>query len=215
MDATREYLVDLRIFRRTGDEQFGRFVKEREEEWGRKGPWSTTATGKLFWLMDPRPEDVFADDIATTLAKIPRFLGNTHGWIPYSVAQHCVIGSYHIAPNYALAFLLHDAVEAYTGDIITPVKRLFAEAYAAIEKPIQDAVDTRFGVIRNEEVQKAVKEMDLRMLATEAEWLVPGGILHENTSGVEQVMAKLDPLPWYVAREMFLQRLSELTSVPA
>lgn len=94
------------------------------------GPWKQTASGKAFRLIDPRIDDIDFDvDIAGPLSRLARFTGDIRGGA-YSVAQHCVMGADLLAretPNSvglarAGAFLLHDAHEAYIGDIATPAQ---------------------------------------------------------------------------------------------
>ena len=62
---------------------------------------------------NPNPNQIDIRDIARNLSFENRFLGQAHG--PYSVAQHCALGSeLFIAqgkPEFALQFLLHDAAE--------------------------------------------------------------------------------------------------------
>ena len=38
-----------------------------------RGDWMQTATGRQFWPMDPRPHEVFIEDIAHALSMICRF----------------------------------------------------------------------------------------------------------------------------------------------
>lgn len=87
----------------------------------RRGGWMQTYTGKAFYPLDPRPDEVCIDDIAHALSQIPRFGG--HARRHYSVAQHswhmsCLFGN----PLLAYQALLHDAQEAYLGDIVQPLK---------------------------------------------------------------------------------------------
>jgi uncharacterized protein len=107
-------------------------------------PWKQTRSNRGFDLIAPTPDMVdFKVDIAESLARIPRFNGHCESG-PYSVAQHCVVGALAIwkqaeteglpkSERDALAgyFLLHDAHEAYCGDIITPVVKALA-IYAGI-----------------------------------------------------------------------------------
>jgi hypothetical protein len=92
--------------------------------------WIQTISGRKFSLTDPDPAAVdFNEDVAPALAKIARFCGHTRGL--YSVAQHCVVGadvlahdmkfSLLLSRRLAALFLLHDAHEAYMGDLTTPV----------------------------------------------------------------------------------------------
>ena len=55
----------------------------------RKGDWMQTATGGVFWPVDPRPEDVEIEDIAHALSLICRYCGHVREF--YSVAQHSVL----------------------------------------------------------------------------------------------------------------------------
>lgn len=89
-------------------------------------PWIQTASGAAFNLIAPDPAHIDFDvDVAEALARTARFGGHVRSG-PYSVAQHCCIGADAIwretgDSDLALAFLLHDAHEAYLGDITTPM----------------------------------------------------------------------------------------------
>ena len=78
-----------------------------------------TFTGVNFNINSPRVEDIHIEDIAESLSKQCRFNGHCAGF--YSVAQHSILVSDHCENK--LWGLLHDAAEAYIGDIITPIKR--------------------------------------------------------------------------------------------
>lgn len=79
--------------------------------------------GASFDLLNLRPADIDWAFIATRLARIPRFLGGTIQ--PYSVAQHSVHVMDRTPSPYQAHALLHDAHEAFIGDITRPVARLF------------------------------------------------------------------------------------------
>lgn len=80
----------------------------------------TTSTGRFVDLLHPKPEMVAIEDIAHALSKINRFTGHTSR--PYTVADHCLLASY-MGIGGRLACLLHDAAEAYLGDVASPLKR--------------------------------------------------------------------------------------------
>jgi len=88
--------------------------------------WRQTYTGGAFDLLSPRAEDVSIQDIAHSLSNLCRY--NGHSLRHYSVAEHSVlVATYaqavlHKSPVEILHALLHDAGEAYTGDIATPMK---------------------------------------------------------------------------------------------
>lgn len=134
----------------------------------RKGDWMQLRSGGRFWPLDPRPEDVRIEDIAAGLAATVRFRGQTRQ--PYTVAEHSV----HVAnlvglhnPGAALWGLLHDAAEAYLGDLIRPLKQLpeFA-AFRMAEDLIMGVVCERFGLC--EFMPLEVQAADEAMLAAEA-----------------------------------------------
>lgn len=104
--------------------------------------WMQTIKGQRFSMVNPDPSQVDFEEVAESLGKLARFNGHTAGYPGYSVAQHCVLGAEGVegwttgeahaeqwpgqeaieyGRRYAALFLLHDAHEAYTGDITTPV----------------------------------------------------------------------------------------------
>lgn len=113
----------------------------------------TTFSGRRFWPLDPRPEEAHIEDIAHHLSLICRYGGATTR--AYSVAEHSVLISEHAerilgrTPHEAMQALLHDAHEAYTGDIIRPIKACVATISDVIERiqhDIQLAVCRRFKI---------------------------------------------------------------------
>ena len=135
-----------------------------------RGPWLTTYTGRKFYLLDPSPEDVNPADIVHALARIGRFGGHASPF--YSVAQHSSIAHDLAREEWgtfvAKVALLHDAAEAYIGDVIHPLKVLLPDL-KAMETGILAAVLSRFGIERVDIVTwSRVKTVDRRLLFTEA-----------------------------------------------
>ena len=114
--------------------------------------WIQTYTGRKLDLANPNPDDLDLDDIAHALSLICRFTGHVREF--YSVAQHCVIVSSLVPPELALSALLHDATEAYIGDVSRPLKGLLPE-YRAIEARLWAAIAERFGVTEAPEIKLA------------------------------------------------------------
>lgn len=130
----------------------------------RIGDWMTTFTGRQFWPMDPRSDEVDILDIAHSLSLVCRFGG--HCLYHYSVAQHSILtalvvdktdsdcpyidGTEFVSLSknkLALSALLHDASEAYIGDLIRPVKRsLPSPGIAEIESRLTAAIFQRFNI---------------------------------------------------------------------
>lgn len=130
-------------------------------------PEILTANGHYFNLLYPQPSSIDIRDIAHALARINRFTGHTRQF--YSVAQHCYHVSELVPRKYALEGLLHDAAEAYMGDIASPLKQLLPD-YKRIYKGVEKAVFAKFGIA---ELPPCVKEADLKMLAAERAALMP------------------------------------------
>lgn len=111
-----------------------------------------TASGERFDLAAPDSERVHLADIAHALSLTCRFGGHVNGF--YSVAEHSVLvhdllGAQGAPPSIRLAGLLHDAHEAYLGDMITPLKRrIRAEgtAYDDLAQELDVAIGARFGI---------------------------------------------------------------------
>lgn len=128
----------------------------------RRGDWMQTFSGRQFWPLDPRPEDICIEDIAHALAMQCRFAGHCLRF--YSVAEHSVLVAHHAEPVDALWALMHDAAEAYVTDVIRPIKPDLA-GYKAIEARVMRAVCERYGLPLD--MPAAVKEIDDRILADE------------------------------------------------
>ena len=147
-----------------------------------------TYTGKVFDLLNPQPEMVCIDDIAHSLAYQCRYTGHTQEF--YSVAQHCVLMAELDFLGDPLVRLLHDAAEAYIGDIARPWKQLLLVGVpggpvAALyriqewEQKIQKVIGLSLGVDLSESAE--VKLADNRMMATEIRDLMP----KSNAYGVD------------------------------
>lgn len=100
------------------------------------------------------------ETIAHALAYINRFTGHVG---QYSVAQHCVLIAMKLPQELKLSGLLHDAPEAYLGDVSAPLKRLLPD-YKKLEAFYHKVIDDHFGV---ETEHPVIKEYDVRMLVAE------------------------------------------------
>jgi hypothetical protein len=101
-----------------------------------------TFTGKVFDLKILDPDSICIEDIAHSLAYTPRFGG--HLPLPYSVAQHSVHVMEQCSPDLQLAALLHDASEAYIGDMPSPFKKLMPD-YKKLEDNLMKVIAKKFG----------------------------------------------------------------------
>src|SRR5690349_636686 len=108
-----------------------------------RGSWMQTFTGRQFYPLDPRLDEIDPLDIAHALSMICRYGGHTKHF--YSVAEHCLLMSHAVAPEYALWALLHDATEAYVGDMVRPLKHHMPD-YRQIEDNLMEVIAERFGL---------------------------------------------------------------------
>lgn len=122
-----------------------------------------TASGILISLHDPKPEDISIEDIALALSKICRFGGNIQKF--YSVAQHSVMVAIMAPPELRQAALLHDAAEAYLGDVIKPLKHILEPVYDPIEKKFEKVIFEKFNVPINH--LELIKYYDMNALSHE------------------------------------------------
>lgn len=135
---------------------------------GDRGPTIQTSSGRRFHLLDPRPEDIHMEDICGPLSRLCRFSGQCDQF--YSVAQHSIIcASYaehhtNCGREGGRIMLLHDAAEAYLGDITRPLKSLLPQ-YQEIEAKVWDAIVRRFELDR--EMFSIIKSVDNQVLASE------------------------------------------------
>ncbi|MFG1319866.1 hypothetical protein [Xanthobacter autotrophicus] len=173
----------------------------------------TTASGRTWRLLDPSPADVDFRDIAAHLAKACRFAGACH--VPYSVAQHSVVVADQLPPTLRLYGLLHDAHEAYIGDIPAPMKAALAvhngrEVLRSIVEMHDAAIHAAAGLPwpPPRAVAQAVHQADLRAFATEWRDLMPSG---QTPAPVpfRPLGTRIRPQPWAKAEEAFFAALQD------
>lgn len=153
-------------------------MKDHNENWvgvdieDERGPWMSSYTGRRFHPLAPRREDVATEDVLRGLAFTRRFAGQTRKF--YSVAEHSVLGSV-LAEDMggrplARQFLLHDATEAWIGDMPRPLKYEMAR-FREVEARIWNVVADRYRLPRR--LDDRVKQIDNIMCVTEKLALMP------------------------------------------
>lgn len=127
--------------------------------------WIQTSSGVSFDFSDIRNSPVFLMDITHALSQLCRFTGHT--WKFYSVAQHSVVVSHLVKPENALLALMHDATEAYVGDVSRPLKSLLPN-YQEIEAQVWQRIREKFDL---PEINDDVVQADQAALDWERSWL--------------------------------------------
>jgi uncharacterized protein len=184
-----------------------------------------TFTGRMFWPLNPRPEDLDIRDIAHALSLVCRFTGHTRSF--YSVADHSLRVSY-LAENQVrnnwrgilgfpdfngLAFfrevalwgLLHDASEAYLCDVPSPIKHAsgMGQIYRQYEQRLMDVIVKRFDLLPYE--PGFIKMADRLLLDAE---------MRDLMACKDRMDVKLDPIIPLTSEEAeaeFLRRFYALT----
>lgn len=169
-------------------------------------PSILTSSGRYFDFIRPDLSLFDIHDIAHALSNLCRFTGHVRTF--YSVAQHSVGASYAVPPEFAFEALMHDAAEAFVGDVSSPLKHLLP-GYREIESRVESAIRARFGLPAEQSV--AVKHSDLVMLATEKRDLMPAaGDTWPILRTIRPLAAAIVPLDPGMACHTFLYRFAEL-----
>ena len=176
------------------------------------GRYFRTYTDRRVDLFEPKTSEISIFDIARSLSQQCRFLGHTTRF--YSVAQHSILVSQLVPNEDALWGLLHDASEAYTGDLPRPFKNLPEMVqYRIAECRLMVTICDRYNL--RPEMPRSVELADRAMLATEfrdvttmtdVEWI-------KNECGLAPLPnLKIEPWLPKMAETRFLDRFTELTA---
>jgi hypothetical protein len=145
-------------------------------------PYAVRAHAETVFMLRPEATEIRITTVAHHLSQLNRFTGGAV--YPYSVAEHS-LHVMHIAqrvcpsdPGVALAALLHDAHEAYVGDVSRPVQRAMTRldggrAFRELDAAWSARVRAVFGVPWDARIQEIVKHADHVALMTERHALVP------------------------------------------
>ncbi len=176
-----------------------------------------TFTNKTIDLYSPTVEDIDIIDIAHALSNLCRFSGHTHTF--YSVAQHSLLVSY-LVPYNALrrVALLHDAAEAYLGDVVSPLKKMLNSSFQIDGGPaIYEELETAFNAVIAEKFGflvsdlETVKHYDHMALELEQGYFFKGLSTVSRAENFARAFNHLDPcFTPEIAKETFLSTYKEL-----
>jgi hypothetical protein len=177
-------------------------------------PWIQTVSGRKFPLLEIDPEAINIEDIAHALSMLCRF--NAQCLKFYSVAEHSVHVSYEIAPHLALLGLMHDAAEAYLGDVPSPLKGELRD-FKIIEQRLILAIGEKFGfdhpekgsqeyaVLKAADTQLLVDEQAAIMAAQPEPW-PPNAPLVKD-------LGRIECWGFEIAKANFMTRFEELQKI--
>jgi len=166
-----------------------------------------TLSDRVMDVKHPDPASVSIEDIAHSLSMQCRYMGHVNRF--YSVAEHSFLVSMLVGdePETQLWALLHDAPEAYLGDMAAPVREL-AEltTYRLLHSRVMVSVCAAFGLTAH--IPHLVNQMDEVIRNNEMKLLC----------GNEEVgeLAPVSIACWepQVAEKMFLERFHSLYPLP-
>lgn len=161
----------------------------------------TLHSGRRIDLRNLEPADIRIEDIAHALSNLCRFNGHVPKF--YSVAQHCVIVASLLPAELRLQGLLHDASEAYIGDVSHFLKHsAYMAGYREFEAILEEKISARFSLPFP--LHEKVKHAD--RTACDIEWrqMMRG----ESISFLETI----EPLSPARARAAFLDEYRRLAS---
>jgi hypothetical protein len=164
-----------------------------------------TFSGIAFDLLNPKPEMILVEDIAHSLAFMNRF--NGAALFPYSVAQHSLYVASLLPRKLKLHGLLHDAAEAYVGDMVSPLKKIMTE-YKMVEERISRVVADVFDLSYPE--PPAVKKADLAVLSAEREQVLLPSYGPWYKDFPKPAAICIEVMSWVEVKEKFLSQLQSL-----
>lgn len=178
--------------------------------------WFQTYTGERFFFKHPEPAAINITDIAHALSMVCRYGGHTRRF--YSVAEHSWLIAHYAwkvqgRPLHEIRHaLLHDAAEAYTGDIKRPIKNavpIIRDAVKVVEKVVATALGVPF------EKPQWLTDLDTRIVADEKNALLghprdgtPWGHEANKTKSLGVLICSWNPV---TAKRKFLELYEGIT----
>jgi len=173
-----------------------------------KRPWIQTCSGKKFYVDEAEVEQIAIEDIAHALSMMCRFNGHCIRF--YSVAEHSVHVSYEIDEELALVGLLHDAAEAYLGDVVSPLKKQLKD-FKCFEKRMEAVIAERFGIDAELFSCEELKRADVQLLVDEkARVMVKEPEQWPDDTPLVQNPSRIECWSQVEAKKRFLERFEEL-----
>lgn len=161
-------------------------------------------------VLNPNPDDIHLADIAKAIGYTPRWGGATPCF--YSVADHSMRVADRVGNPHRLAALLHDAHEAYMGDVRAPLRAALCfitqhgtngferRSFESVEAVLQGVILAKFGLpaVLPEEVHAA----DILERQWERDHVFSGRVAGHRRAGVR----------WLDAVKRELAALSEVAA---
>lgn len=167
-----------------------------------------TNNGQYFYFDNPEAHEFHIEEIAHALSHLCRYTGHTKKF--YSVAQHSVLVSYLVPAPLAMWGLMHDAAEAYLGDVSSPLKAMLPE-YKVIEHRVEKAIAAYHRLPWP--MPPCIKEADLVALVTEKRDLMVPGLNNTDWGHWPNIVPDrrtIEFMPASAAKALFLNRYEQI-----
>lgn len=182
----------------------------------KSGFFLQTHAGHAFYPKEGVVTEIEIEDIAHALSHICRYNGHCRKF--YSVAEHSVLVSRIIRKMWPddleaiWAGLLHDATEAYVGDVTTPLKVTMPK-FMELEDSIAAQIAKTFKVKWTKRTVERVKVADMTALSTEARKLFPDvskwNAIHDFEPTPELLESSF-PIRSEAAKKLFLKEFKRI-----
>src|SRR5215211_5334209 len=179
------------------------------------GPFIQTLSGRRVNPLDAAVEDIDPSDIARALSNLCRFGGHSKAF--YSVAQHSsivcdLLEARGATPDELMAALLHDAAEAYLGDLPHPLKHRseLGTTFRVAEKRLEAVIGERFAL---PEAAARIKPLDKALLATERRIFSEVTWHWPELDGAEELDLEIEPWDSARALEEFTARYERIDAL--
>lgn len=122
----------------------------------------------------PETKHIYLSDIVHGLTFQNRY--NGHSSVPYTIAEHSILVNDILESKFPdselpLYGLLHDAAEAYLGDIISPVKSCIGHEFIVLENKWMSVIADKFGLNNYNFRDSRIKKADEQAYIIESEFL--------------------------------------------
>lgn len=168
-----------------------------------EGSWLATSSGGMWSIDAPDARDVHLVDLAVGLSRTCRYNGQIREDADfYSVSEHSVLmtgwaweNGFIATRSEALAFLFHDASEAFLGDVATPLKAMLP-GFREIEDRSQAVIMEALGVSGDvaTRLQTDIKRVDTRIRLDERAALILEPAMSAGREALWRLEPDLEPL---------------------
>ncbi len=165
-ETTFQFIEREGPVRRTDQRSVMRPMQQRNKH-SKTGPEIDLYAGGVIDPFNPCSDQIRIEDIAHALSMLCRFNGHCRHF--YSVAEHSVRVAERCRVNLQLDGLLHDAAEAYLGDLPRPIKQALPDFQSA-ERRLQAEISRKFDL--SMEMPDEVRLADDEMLRIELTALI-------------------------------------------